>query len=116
VLLELEGHEIRIAFDGVGAFEVSDDFHPQVMILDISMPGQDGCAVARLVRKRPWGVTAHLIALTGWDTANVRTLAREAGFDRYITKPDTLKQRRRCRVVPIRACYPIPSFIPSLRR
>ena len=87
VLLKLQGYEIRTAFDGIQAFEVADEFHPQVVILDIEMPGQDGYAVARLIRKRAWSQSACLIALTGADAMNARSLAAKAGFDRFVNKP-----------------------------
>jgi DNA-binding response OmpR family regulator len=87
LLLELEGHEIRTAFDGIRALEVAEDFQPQIMILDIDMPGRDGCEVASLVRTRNWGGPVRLIALTGTDGVQERARATSAGFDHYVLKP-----------------------------
>jgi DNA-binding response OmpR family regulator len=87
LLLELEGHDIRMAFDGNRALEEADRFHPQIMILDIDMPGRDGCEVANAVRARNWGAPVHLIALTGVDGKRERARATGAGFDHYILKP-----------------------------
>jgi CheY-like chemotaxis protein len=85
MLLELEGHQVRTAADGAAALAHLHERMPDVMLLDIGMPGMNGYEVARKVREARGAVT--LIALTGWGQPNDRQRAREAGFDHHLTKP-----------------------------
>lgn len=87
MLLQMAGHEVRIAHDGVAAVELAAQFRPDVALLDIGMPGLDGYAVARTIRAQPWGTAPHLVALTGWGQEEDRRRSREAGFDEHLTKP-----------------------------
>jgi CheY-like chemotaxis protein len=84
--LGLTGHDVRIAHDGETALSVAADFRPDVVILDIGMPGLDGYEVARRLRQRFDG-NVRLIALTGWGQPADRQRAAEAGFDQHLTKP-----------------------------
>jgi CheY-like chemotaxis protein len=86
-MLELEGHDVRTARDGIEAIEVAERFNPQLILLDIGMPRLDGYEVAREIRARPWGATVCLVALTGWGQEEDRRRAQEAGFDRHLVKP-----------------------------
>jgi CheY-like chemotaxis protein len=86
-LLELSGHEIHKAVDGVQALEAATRERPDLVLLDIGMPGMDGYEVARRIRAQPWGREATLIALTGWGQDTDRTRSREAGFDSHCVKP-----------------------------
>jgi PAS domain S-box-containing protein len=87
MLLALDGHEVKIAFDAEQALALAIDFRPQLAILDIGLPGRNGYEVAldlrRLAKSRP----PKLIALTGWGQAEDRARARNAGFDEHLTKP-----------------------------
>jgi signal transduction histidine kinase/CheY-like chemotaxis protein len=87
MLLELDGHDVRRAFDGLEALEIADEFRPEVTLLDIGMPRLDGYGAARELRRRQWADGLKLIALTGWGQAEDRRLAREAGFDHHMVKP-----------------------------
>ncbi len=87
VLLQLQGHEVEIAFDGLVALERAEQFRPQIALLDIGMPNMDGHVVARRIREQPWGRSVRLIALTGWGQEEDRKQAAEAGFDRHLVKP-----------------------------
>ena len=87
LLLELEGHDVRRAFDGLEALEIADEFRPEVALLDIGMPRLDGYGAARELRRREWGGILMLIALTGWGQQEDKRLAREAGFDHHLVKP-----------------------------
>jgi len=81
----------------VDAFEV---FSPQVVFLDIGMPGLSGYDVARLLRSNPASKKATLVALTGWGQPEDRRRTEEAGFDHHIVKPADLDSLRRiCEVV-----------------
>lgn len=93
-LVELLGHEVRIAYDGAEALEVAAGFHPQVVLLDIGLPKLNGYAVARRLREQPWGEGVVLAAVTGWGQDHDRQEAREAGFDRHLTKPVQLETVR----------------------
>jgi signal transduction histidine kinase/ActR/RegA family two-component response regulator len=87
MLLELEGHEVNVAYCGKAALSTGRQHHPDIMILDIGMPDIDGYEVARAVRREPWGKGAFLIALTGWGQPTDKETAASAGFDRHLTKP-----------------------------
>lgn len=86
-LLEIEGHDVRIAHDGDAALQVAGEFRPRVVFLDIGMPGKDGYQVAREMRARPTTREATLVALTGWGAQEDRARSRNAGFDHHLTKP-----------------------------
>src|SRR5262249_13063456 len=87
MLLRLKGHEVRVAFDGEKALCAFGDFAPQVVLLDIGMPGMTGYEVARRLRdvSAPAGVL--LVALTGYGQDEDRRRALEAGFDYHLVKP-----------------------------
>lgn len=87
VLLELEGFNVRIANDGASALHIAREFVPDVVILDIGLPGLDGFEVARQLRSRPESKTTLLIALTGYGEAESRLRSQQAGFDHHVVKP-----------------------------
>lgn len=87
VLLELEGFNVRIANDGASALDIAREFVPDVVILDIGLPGLDGFEVARQLRSRPESKTTLLIALTGYGEAESRLRSQQAGFDHHVVKP-----------------------------
>jgi CheY-like chemotaxis protein len=89
-LLELEGHDVRIALDGDSALQVATQFQPDVIFLDIGMPGKDGYQVALELRSRPATREAKLVALTGWGAQEDRARSRSVGFDHHLTKPASL--------------------------
>jgi PAS domain S-box-containing protein len=86
-LLEMNGHTTRVANDGYQAIEMARDFQPQVVFLDIGLPGMNGYEVARKLRETPGMERAYLVALTGWGTREDRERSSEAGFDHHLTKP-----------------------------
>ncbi|QDV35456.1 PAS domain S-box protein [Tautonia plasticadhaerens] len=87
VLGKLAGHDVRIAHDGPEAIALAAGFTPEVVLLDIGLPGMDGFEVARRLRQSPEGAAATLIALTGWGQQEDRRRSREAGFDHHLVKP-----------------------------
>jgi CheY-like chemotaxis protein len=91
-LLTMIGHDVRTAYSGLEAVAVADVFRPQVVVLDIAMPGANGYEVARRIRGRSWGVNAVLIAVTGWGHDDDKRKAEEAGFDHHLVKPVDLQQ------------------------
>ncbi len=86
-LLRHDGSEVRVAQDGLEAFEIAAAFRPDVVVLDIAMPKLNGYETARKIRAQTWGKTMVLIALTGWGQQQDRRRTQEAGFDAHLTKP-----------------------------
>ncbi len=88
VLLELTGNRVELAFSGPAGVEAARRFRPDVVVCDIGLPGgMDGYAVAQALRREPDLERAYLIALTGYGQEEDVRRAREAGFDRHMTKP-----------------------------
>jgi PAS domain S-box-containing protein len=87
MLLELAGHETHQAHDGVSAIEAADRIRPDVVLLDIGLPGLNGYEVCRRIRSEPWGKDLVLVALTGWGQDEDRQQSRNAGFDEHMVKP-----------------------------
>jgi DNA-binding response OmpR family regulator len=87
MLLELAGHQVRVAHRGRAALALAQTFRPDVAIIDIGMPDLSGYEVARELRRESWGLEICLIAVTGWGQDDDRQRAKEAGFDRHMTKP-----------------------------
>lgn len=87
MLLELEGHEVRVAHGGRAALEIAAVFQPEVALLDIGMPDLTGYQVAEALRRESWGRAIELVALTGWGQDGDRRRSKAAGFDRHLTKP-----------------------------
>jgi PAS domain S-box-containing protein len=87
MLLEMDGHEVRIVHDGRAAVSALAEFKPQVALLDIGMPILDGYEVARIARQNSPKETLTLIALTGWGQERDRAHALEAGFNHHFAKP-----------------------------
>ena len=86
-LLRLAGHEVDCVYDGPRAIEGATKVNPDVVLLDIGLPGMDGYEVARRLRSMPqFGGTA-IIALTGYGQDADRESSRQAGFDHHLTKP-----------------------------
>jgi len=85
-LLALWGHEVRMAPDGPSALVLAAELEPDVVLLDLGLPGMDGHEVARRLR-RAKGKALRIIALTGYGQDEDRQRTREAGFDEHLTKP-----------------------------
>jgi CheY-like chemotaxis protein len=76
---------------------------PDVVIMDIGMPGMDGYDAARLIRQQPGGEKILLIALTGWGQSNDIKRASEAGFDHHLVKPVDYELLMKCLQAPAAA-------------
>jgi CheY-like chemotaxis protein len=87
MLLELKGHDARIAQNGEEAIAAADEYQPHVVVLDLSLPGMDGFEIAQHLRGRPYGAGLILVALTGWSGKDIRDKAAAAGFDFHLLKP-----------------------------
>jgi CheY-like chemotaxis protein len=87
VLLTTLGHEVSQAYDGPAALEAARSETPDLVLLDIGMPGMSGHEVARRIRAEPALVGTTLIALTGYGSAEDRHESHAAGFDGHLVKP-----------------------------
>jgi CheY-like chemotaxis protein len=87
ILLRLQGHAVEVAHDGVTALKSAAAFDPDVVLLDIGLPGLDGYAVANQLRDTATRRLPCLIAMTGYGTDEDRQRTQEAGFDHHIVKP-----------------------------
>jgi CheY-like chemotaxis protein len=86
LLLRARGHEVKIAYDGASALEVSRSFQPQAALLDIGLPNIDGYELARRLRSENQP-RMLLIALTGYGRDDDRRLSAAAWFDHHLVKP-----------------------------
>ena len=86
-LLNTLGHETRVVHDGPSALAIAEAFRPDVVLLDIGMPGMDGYEVARRLSALREGRRPRIIAVTGWGQESDRHQASEAGFDMHLVKP-----------------------------
>jgi PAS domain S-box-containing protein len=86
-MLAVTGHETRTAHDGLEALATAAAFRPDVILLDLGMPGLDGYDTCRRMRQEPWCRGTVLVALTGWGLDDDRRRSREAGFDEHLVKP-----------------------------
>ncbi len=89
------GHVTRTAFTGPDALIVAAEFLPEVVLLDIGLPGMDGYAVARFLRAMPGMKDTLLNAMSGYGSPDDRALAKEVGFDDYLVKPVELETLRK---------------------
>ena len=87
LLLQLGGHHVDEAADGVGGLEMLLSLRPDVAFIDLGLPGRDGYELARAVRNAPRGESLYLVALTGYGQPQDRRRALEVGFDAYLVKP-----------------------------
>ena len=94
LLQKLGDHEVQTAHDGLSAIDAFNNFKPDIILLDIGLPGVDGYEVARRIRRLPEGDRVHLIALTGYGQDRDRELSRQAGLDEHLVKPPSLDQIR----------------------
>jgi PAS domain S-box-containing protein len=86
-LLEDDGHEVRTAADGTEALAEAEMFRPDIVLLDIGLPGMDGYEVARRLRDLPGFGSALIVAVSGYGQAEDRVRSRAAGFDEHLLKP-----------------------------
>ena len=87
VLIRMQGHEVRVAHDGISALDTVRAYQPSLIFLDIGMPEMDGYEVARRLRGMPGLQHTVLAALTGWGQQEDRRRSEAAGFDHHLVKP-----------------------------
>jgi PAS domain S-box-containing protein len=86
-ILTLSGNRAQVAHDGNEAVEMAATYRPDLILLDIGMPGLNGHDACQAIRKEPWGRDIVIVALTGWGQAEDREKSRRAGFDGHLVKP-----------------------------
>jgi PAS domain S-box-containing protein len=87
MVLRVAGYDVRCAHDGPSALQAAGSYHPEVVVLDIGLPGMTGYDVARQLRKQPEFSRTPILAVTGYGQDDDRRKSREAGFDAHLTKP-----------------------------
>ena len=92
MLLKASGHDVFTANDGLMAVQVASEQKPDVVLLDIGLPGLNGYEVARRIRQQPVGKEVILVALTGYGQETDRQMSAQAGFNHHLVKPARLDQ------------------------
>src|SRR5262249_53291987 len=87
MLIEVLGGQARIALNGLAGLQAVTEFRPDLVLLDIGMPGIDGYETCRRIRLDPFGRDVLIVALTGWGQEQDKRRAIDAGFDAHLTKP-----------------------------
>ncbi|MES2400157.1 MAG: response regulator [Pseudomonadota bacterium] len=86
-LLGMDGFDVKTVYDGIAAVEAAGRIQPDVIVMDIGMPGMDGYDAARMIRQQEGDRKVTLIALTGWGQSADKKRADQAGFDHHLVKP-----------------------------
>jgi CheY-like chemotaxis protein len=104
MLLELGGHDVHVAHDGLEAIEAAERLRPEVMLLDIGLPKLNGYEVCKADPGAILGEGLLLVAVTGWGQDEDRHRSKEAGFNAHIVKPvDTEALRTLLKALPAAA-------------
>ncbi|GAB4024587.1 response regulator [Spirosoma gilvum] len=87
MLLQLKGYQVQTCTSGQQALQMGEQNPPEVILLDISMPGMNGYETCRRIRQQAWGQPLLIFALTGYGQPEAIQEAYEAGFNGHLTKP-----------------------------
>jgi signal transduction histidine kinase/CheY-like chemotaxis protein len=87
MVLDVMGHQTRLANDGLEAVRIAQEFQPDIVLLDIGMPRLNGYEACRQIREQAWATAVIIIAVTGWGQDDDRRRSKEAGFDLHLVKP-----------------------------
>jgi PAS domain S-box-containing protein len=87
MLVRLWGHDVRVVHTGPEALQAAEEYQPDIVVLDIGLPGINGYEVARRLRQQPRYRQTVLAAVTGYGQEGDRSRSEEAGFDHHLTKP-----------------------------
>jgi PAS domain S-box-containing protein len=91
MLVKAVGHDVRTVYDGTTALRAALDYRPNVVLLDIGLPGLNGYEVAERIRRQPVLQGVVLVALTGYGQGSDRQTSLEGGFDHHVVKPADFK-------------------------
>lgn len=94
-MMELLEHNVVLAHDGTSAMATAKTFHPDVVLLDIGLPGMNGYEVCSALRQEPGMETTIFIAQTGWGQNEHRQRSKEAGFHYHLVKPVDMDELQR---------------------
>ena len=94
-LLGADGHDVAVAYDGEAALARFAGFAPEMVLMDLGMPGISGYDTATRMRALNSGAALTLVALSGWTHEEDKRRSREAGFDAHLTKPVEVATLRR---------------------
>ncbi|MGH8713150.1 MAG: ATP-binding protein [Casimicrobiaceae bacterium] len=86
-LLRMAGHDVRVAYDGVEAVGIANEYRPDAIVLDVGMPKMSGYDAARKIRAEPWGRDIRILALSGWGQDADKQRSLEVGIDHHLVKP-----------------------------
>jgi CheY-like chemotaxis protein len=100
MVLGLDGHQVLSAYTGAQALELAHSFKPEIVLLDIGLPGVDGYEVARRIRALAGLQTVHLVAITGYGQDADKARARAAGFADHLVKPVEFTALQRILTIP----------------
>lgn len=112
LLLRMQGHEARTVDDGIAALTLARTFHPEIILLDIGLPGMNGYEVAKRLREEHSN-TLRLVAVTGYGQEEDRRLASAAGFDHLLVKPISAEALDTILVTPEAVRHPEPNVCPD---
>ena len=94
-MMQIMGDLVRTAHNGIQAVEQAEEFRPEVILMDVGMPGMNGYEATRRIREQPWARNMVIIALTGWGQERDRIQSSEAGCDGHLVKPVSLPDLER---------------------
>ncbi|WP_144158204.1 response regulator [Paraburkholderia sp. BCC1885] len=95
MVLEADGYDVRVAHEATRALEIAAEFTPEIVLLDLGLPGMDGFQLAQAMRKLACTANSLLIAVTGYGQAADRLRSQEAGFDHHLVKPVAAEEIQR---------------------
>lgn len=101
MLLQMSGHTVRTASDGIEAVDATRDFAPQLIFMDLGMPRMDGLEASRRIRQLENGERIVIVALTGWGQESDRRRTREAGIDQHLVKPVSIEALEQVLAAPL---------------
>lgn len=87
MVLKIMGNEVKVAYDGVMALQLAEEFRPDTIFMDIGMPKMNGYDACHLLREHEWARDIKIVALTGWGQEEDRRRAFESGFNHHLVKP-----------------------------
>lgn len=94
-MMELLEHRVKLEHDGAAAIARAKTFHPDVVLLDIGLPGMNGYEVCSAMRREPSLQETMFVAQTGWNQSEHRQRSREAGFHHHLVKPVDMDELRK---------------------
>src|SRR5690606_3775907 len=90
-LLNLLGHEVRLAYDGIEALARVEEFSPDIVLMDVGMPNLNGYDATRIIREQAGGKAITIVAVTGWGQEGDKSQSRAGGCDGHLVKPVKLQ-------------------------